>query len=111
MRLWRSFIWLVTNEWLLLFLLLCGGTYGVLTIAPWVSNQLWPPPEFVDSAKEGPGGTAEPEPTDGGGKEGAERTSADSPAAETIPVTPQLPVLPTSKAGSHPSPPPAFQQP
>ena len=72
MRLWRSFIWLVTNEWLLLFLLLCGGTYGVLTIAPWISNQLWPPPEFVDSAKEGPGGTAEPEPTDGGVKEGAE---------------------------------------
>ena len=96
-RLWRSLIWLCFgNEWLLIFLLLSGGTYGTLSIAPVLSNKLWPQPEFVES-DDGPGNAAEPIGTSSEAKENAPATSP--------------PASPTSKAGSHPAPPPAFQQP
>ena len=95
-RLWRSLIWLCFgSEWLLLFLLLSGGTYGILSVAPVLSNRLWPQPEFVES-DDGPGDAAEP--TD------------ESVEEENAPTSAQ-PAPPTSKAGSHPAPPPAFQQP
>ena len=95
-RLWRSLIWLCFgSEWLLLFLLLSGGTYGILSIAPVLSNKLWPPPEFVES-DDGPGNATEP---------------TDESAEEENPPTSAQPASPTSKAGSHPAPPPAFQQP
>lgn len=98
-RLWRSLIWLCFgSEWLLIFLLLSGGTYGILSIAPMLSNKLWPSPEFVESDN-GPGDAAEP--TD---------ESTEAEAEENAPASAQ-PTSPTSKAGSHPAPPPAFQQP
>lgn len=99
LSLWRLLIWVAFGkEWLLLFLLFCGGMYGTLTLAPRIAERLWPPPEFVDSADDAPGTVMTPKP------------QTASPEPEKAPATAQ-PVSPTSKAGSHPPPPPAFQQP
>jgi hypothetical protein len=89
-----AWIWL-SKDWLALFLLLCGGMYAVLTIAP-VISELWRP-EFVESADGGPGTTKTTEP------------AAEHPPAKQAETT-ALPTSPSSKAGSHPPPPPAFQQ-
>ena len=105
-RLWQALVWLAFGkEWLLLFLLLCGGTYGALTVAPKLAHRLWPQPEFVDSAgvgsaESGPGDIATPEPENSNQQEKA--PPASKPTASPSP---------TSKAGSHPPPPPAFEQP
>jgi hypothetical protein len=97
-RLWQALLWLALGrEWLWLFLLLCGGMYGTLSLAPRLADHLWPPPEFVDSAGDTPGETVTPEP-------------APEQPEEKAP-NPAPPASPTSKAGSHPPPPPAFQQP
>jgi hypothetical protein len=97
-RLWQTLIWLTLGrEWLLLFLLMCGGMYGVLSIAPKLAD-LWPAPEFVDSAGSAPGDAVAPERRE---KKEASKESASS--------APQ-PALPSSKAGTHPPPPPAFRQ-
>ena len=101
-RLWQALIWLAWGkEWLLLFVLLCGGFYGTLTLAPWLAERLWPPAEFVDSAGDAPGKAIEPEP------------EPETPAPEQTQENPMpaQPTTPASKAGSHPPPPPAFQQP
>ena len=87
---------------LLLFLMMCGLTYGVLSRLPRLVEQLWRTPEFVDSAKRLPGDVATPEHQQ---DSQPEASKADSPAQ------PKAPASPTSKAGSHPPPPPAFQQP
>lgn len=106
-RLWQALVWLAFGkEWLVLFLLLCGGTYGALTVAPKLAHRLWPPPEFVDSAgvgsaESGPGDIVTPEPESPDPKEKAPPTP--KPTASTSSPSP------TSKAGSHPPPPPAFQ--
>jgi hypothetical protein len=45
-RLWQALIGLTLGrEWLLLFLLMCGGMYGALRVAPKLAD-LWPPAEF-----------------------------------------------------------------
>ena len=91
---------------LLLFLLMCGLTYGVLSRLPRLVEQLWRTPEFVDSAKRLPGDVATPDSQQNGQQNSQpEASKADSPAQPTAPASP------TSKAGSHPPPPPAFQQP
>jgi hypothetical protein len=96
------------KDWLLIFVLVCGGMYGVLTIAPVLSKWLWPPPEFVESDDSGPGATTVPPKTGSADKE--EKPKEEKLKKEKTPA-PALPPLPTSKAGSHPPPPPAFQQP
>lgn len=88
-------IWLrhqAKSRWkgLLLFLLLCAGMYGALSISSKFIGQA--PPEF---AGEEPGEAIDP-------------ASGEGPKTEQ-PALPPLP--PTSKAGSHPPPPPAFEQP
>ena len=92
---------------LLLFLLMCGLTYGVLSRLPRLVEQLWQTPEFVDSAQRLPGDVATPESQQNGQPNSAqpETSKANGPAQPTAPASP------TSKAGSHPPPPPAFQQP
>ena len=87
---------------LLLFLMICGLTYGVLSRLPLLVEQLWRTPEFVDSAKRLPGDVATPDSQQNGQPKESE---TDAPAQ------PKAPASPTSKAGSHPPPPPAFQQP
>ena len=87
---------------LLLFLMMCGLTYGVLSRLPRLVEQLWRTPEFVDSAKRLPGDVATPDSQQNGQPKESE---TDAPAQ------PKAPASPTSKAGSHPPPPPAFQQP
>ena len=87
---------------LLLFLLMCSLTYGVLSRLPRLVEQLWRTPEFVDSAKRLPGDVATPDSQQNGQPKESE---TDAPAQ------PKAPASPTSKAGSHPPPPPAFQQP
>jgi hypothetical protein len=84
------------REWLLIFLLLCGGMTGVLRIAP-VIGELFHP-EFIDSKDGGPGATKTAKP------------AAESAPKEEQEKDPVLPALPTRKAGSYPAPPPAFQQ-
>jgi hypothetical protein len=97
-QLWQSLVWLTLGrEWLLLFLLLCGGLYGALSIAPKLADQIWPEPEFVDSADGGPGAAKTTAPA-------TERKTADQAEEK------KLPTSPSSKAGSHPPPPPAFRQ-
>ena len=101
-RLWQALIWLAWGkEWLLLFFLLCGGFYGTWTLAPWLAERAWPPAEFVDSAGDAPGKVIQPEP------------EPETPAPEQTQENPMpaQPTTPASKAGSHPPPPPAFQQP
>jgi len=101
-RLWQALIWLAWGkEWLLLFFLLCGGFYGTWTLAPWLAERAWPPAEFVDSAGDAPGKVIQPEP------------EPETPAPEQMQENPMpaQPTTPASKAGSHPPPPPAFQQP
>lgn len=93
-RLWQTLIWLAFGKkWLLLFLLLCSGMSSTFILA----SRLWPPPEFIDSSGGSPGTVVTPEPM------------PKSPEPEE--TAPAQPALPTSKAGSHPPPPPAFQQP
>ena len=93
-RLWQSLIWLTFGKkWLLLLLLLCSGVSSAFVLA----SRLWPPPEFIDSSGGSPGTVVTPEPM------------PESPEPEAI--EPAQPTSPTSKAGSHPPPPPAFQQP
>ena len=89
------------QERLLVFLLLCGGLYGAWTIGFKLTEQFIAIPEFVESADDGPGDTAAPE--NGAG------TEKDSPADTAPPQTSPAPS--TSKAGSHPPPPPAFEEP
>jgi hypothetical protein len=101
-RLWQTLIWLTLGrEWLLLFLLMCGGMYGALRVAPKLSD-LWPPPEFVDSAGSAPGDTVTPE------RRKKEAVSKEPASKEPASKEPQ-PTSSSSKAGSHPPPPPAFQ--
>ena len=93
-RLWQTLIWLAFGKkWLLLLLLFCSGMSSAFILA----SRLWPPPEFIDSAGGSPGTVVTPEPMPA------------SPEPEAI--EPAQPTSPTSKAGSHPPPPPAFQQP
>ena len=93
-RLWKTLIWLAFGKkWLLLLLLFCSGMSSAFILA----SRLWPPPEFIDSAGDHPGTVVTPEPTPA------------SPEPEA--AAPTQPTSPTSKAGSHPPPPPAFQQP
>ena len=93
-RLWQTLIWLAFGkEWLLLLLLLCSGLSGTFILA----SRRWPPPEFIDSSGGSPGTVVTPEPM--------------PKSAEPKETAPTQPALPTSKAGSHPPPPPAFQQP
>jgi hypothetical protein len=101
-RCWQGLLWLTFGrKWLLLFLLLCGGMNGVLILAPKLTDSLWPPPEFVDAAEEGPGAATTPESSE----EKTPESSAEKAPKQTSSTSP------TSKAGSHPAPPPAFQQP
>ena len=101
-RLWRSLVWCsFGQEWLLVFLLLCGGLYGAWTVGFKLTQRLIAVPEFVESADDGPGDTAAPE--NGAG------AAAENPADTAPPQT--SPAAPTSKAGSHPPPPPAFEAP
>jgi hypothetical protein len=95
-RLGRLVAWAwLGRQWLLIFLLLCGGMTSVLLIAPVISERLWP--EFVESEEGGPGATT------------AKPKGEDAPKPDKKKdLAP--PALPTSKAGSHPPPPPAFQQ-
>lgn len=93
-KLWQTLIWLAFGKkWLLLLLLLCSGMSSTFILA----SRLWPPPEFIDSSGGSPGTVVTPEPM------------PKSPEPEE--TAPAQPALPTSKAGSHPPPPPAFQQP
>jgi hypothetical protein len=101
-RCWQGLLWLTFGrKWLLVFLLLCGGMNGVLTLAPKLTDSLWPPPEFVDTAEENPGAATAPESSE----EKTPESSAEEAPKQTSSTSP------TSKAGSHPAPPPAFQQP
>jgi hypothetical protein len=97
-RCWQGLLW---RKWLLIFLLLGGAMNGVLTLAPKIADSLWPPPEFVDSAEESPGAVTAPEHSE----EKTPESSTEKAPKQTSSTSP------TSKAGSHPAPPPAFQQP
>lgn len=101
-QLWRSLIWCsFGQEWLLVFLLLCGGLYGAWTIGFKLTQRFIAVPEFVESADDGPGDTAAPE--------NAAGKVEENPTESAQPQSP--PPSPTSKAGSHPPPPPAFEEP
>jgi hypothetical protein len=94
-RLGRLVAWAwLGKEWLLIFLLLCGGMTGVLMIAPVIDERLRP--EFIDSKDGGPGATKTAKP------------AAESAPKEEKEKDPVLPASPTRKAGSYPPPPPAF---
>jgi hypothetical protein len=82
------------RDWLLIFLLLCGGMTGVLMIALVIDERLRP--EFIDSKDGGPGATKTAKP------------AAESAPKEEKAKDPVLPASPTRKAGSYPPPPPAF---
>lgn len=90
------------QQWLL-FLLMCGVAYGALALWPKLIEQLGSKPEFVESAQERPGEVA---PIQGNAQtEGPKAVQSDRSPQPTAPDPP------TSKAGSHPPPPPAFQPP
>ncbi|MEL7328540.1 MAG: hypothetical protein AAF171_02020 [Cyanobacteria bacterium P01_A01_bin.116] len=106
-RLWQTLVWLAFGkEWLLLFLLAYSGVSGTLLVAPLLADRFGDHfgkhSEFVDSAGEGPGAAATP-------------ATAPTPEANSQQqhegASATQPVSPASKAGSHPPPPPAFQQP
>lgn len=103
-RLWQLLTWIsFGKEWLAVFLLLSAGSYAALKVAPKLADKFQTQPEFVDSAGDWPGEAAsepasEPAPDEPGSQAGDE--SAEP--AQTAPP-------PSSKAGSHPAPPPAFQ--
>ena len=101
-QLWRSLVWLsFGQEWLLLLLLLGGGLYGAWAIGFNFAERFIVVPEFVESADDGPGDTAAPK----NGASKADETSTDTAPSQSSPASP------TSKAGSHPPPPPAFEAP
>ena len=106
-QLWRTLRWRSPKtKRLLLFLLMCGFTYALLAEIPRLQEQFWPTPEFVDSNGSGPGDAA-PAKSDSE----PEVIQPNRPPAQTSPSSSTSPSSPTSKAGSHPPPPPAFQQP